>query len=301
MLAGPVFVSGGAGFVGGHLLRLLGREGVDVYAPTRDELELGDATAVRAFVERTRPSTFFHLAAFSSPARSFEAPAEALLGNVAMTLNLLEAVRYAAPGGTVLLVGSAQIYGEPAAQPATEEMPLEPGNPYAVSKVTSDLLGRQYGAQFGIKVVRMRPFNHAGPGQSEEYVIASLARQVAAAEVSGAKECLLRTGDPDSARDFTDVRDVVAAYVAAAGLDSGAFNVCRGSATSVTELVAMVSAAAKIPVRHEIDPARLRTNEAALLYGSSQKLSHATGWTPTIPLDQTVADTLDWWRAELAR
>ncbi len=260
-----------------------------------------DALAVKAVVEQVRPEVIYHLAAFSSPARSFDAPAEALLGNVEMTLNLLEAVRHEAGRAKVVLVGTGQVYGEPASQPATEDSALNPGNPYAISKVTSDLLGRQFEDRYGTEVLRMRPFNHAGPGQSDDYVIGSLARQVAAAEAAGKGECLLRTGNPCSARDFTDVRDIVAAYVAAAALDGGVFNVCSGRATTVTELVTMVSAAAKIPVHHEVDPERLRANEAAVLYGSSEKLRMSTDWTPVIPLEQTVAEAVEWWREELGR
>ncbi len=298
MRPGPAFVSGGAGFAGRHLVRHLEREGVEVIAPDRGELDLGDADAVRALFASTGISTCFHLAAFSSPSLSLQAPAEALLGNVAMTLNLLEAVRHEAPEATVVLVGSGQVYGEPTSLPATEESPLEPGNPYAVSKATGDLLGRQYEVAFGIKVLRMRPFNHAGPGQSDEYVVSTLARQVAAAEAAGDDVCVLRTGSPDSARDFTDVRDVVAAYVAAADLDGGAFNVCRGSATSVADLIAMLAYASRLPIRHEVDPGRLRANEVPTLYGSSERLRRACGWSPAIPLEQTVRDTLDWWRTE---
>ena len=123
----------------------------------------------------------FHLAAFSSPRLSWEQPPEALLTNVEMTLNLLEAVRAEAPAAAVVLVSSGQVYGAPDALPVTEDAPLAPGNPYAVSKAACDLLGAQYAEAHGMRVVRMRPFNHAGPGQSDEYVLGSLARQVAEA------------------------------------------------------------------------------------------------------------------------
>jgi GDP-4-dehydro-6-deoxy-D-mannose reductase len=298
---GGALVTGGAGFAGSHLIDLLsGGDGVVPAAPSRAELELCDGGAVRAYVAATQPSVVFHLAAFSSPSSSWEQPEQAVLPNIEMTVNVLEAVRHEAPEATVVLVGSGQVYGEPRELPVTEDAPLSPGNPYAVSKAAGDLLGGQYATAFGMRVVRLRPFNHAGPGQEDEYVISSLARQVAAAEAARATEAVLRTGDPESARDFTDVRDVVRAYALAAELADGAFNVCSGRSISVAELVEAVTAHARIPVRHEVDPARLRANDVRNMRGSHDRLTEATGWTPQISLDVTVRDTLDWWRAQLA-
>jgi len=295
-----LLITGGGGFAGRHLVALLERSGADaVDAPPSAELDLCDAAAVRSHVADRQPAKVFHLAAFSSPSRSWERPDQGLLTNLQMTLNVLEAVRHAAPGAAVVLVGSGQIYGEPETLPITEDEPLAPGNPYAVGKVASDMLGRQYADAFGIRVARLRPFNHAGPGQLDEYVVSAIARQVAAAEVAGQGEMTLRTGNPESRRDFTDVRDVVRAYALASGLD-GAFNVCSGSSTSVAELVAMVAGHARIPVRHEVDPALLRDHDARDMCGSHDRLTAATGWEPEIPLDQTVRDTLDWWRGQLS-
>lgn len=268
-------------------------------APSRQELDFCDGAAVQAMVRDAAPSCLFHLAAFSSPSFSWDRPSEAVLKNVEMTLNVLEAARREAPEATVVLVGSGQIYGAPDALPVSEEMPLQPDNPYAVSKASCDMLGRQYAEGYGLRAVRMRPFNHAGPGQSEEYVVSSLARQIAEAEIAGLEECVLRTGNSESARDFTDVRDVVRAYVLAADIGSGAFNVCRGKAASVAELVELASAHARVSIRHEIDPSRLRANDAPRLYGSHERLTAACGWHPEIPLEQTIGDTLEWWRGRL--
>jgi GDP-4-dehydro-6-deoxy-D-mannose reductase len=294
---GSSLVTGGNGFAGRHLVEAIAD---DVRAPSSSELDLRDGAAVRALVADLRPATVFHLAAFSSPSESWERPDQGLLTNLEMTLNLLEAVRHGCPEATVVLVGSGQVYGEPELLPISEDEPLEPGNPYAVGKAASDMLGRQYAEAFGMRVVRLRPFNHAGPGQSDEYVVSSLARQVAEAEAAGLTEMTLHTGDPESRRDFTDVRDVVRAYVLASTLDGGAFNVCSGRSASVAELVAMVAEHALIPVGHEIDPSRLRDHDARDMCGSPARLHEATGWQPEIPLDRTVRDTLDWWRGRLA-
>lgn len=296
----PVLVTGGSGFAGRHLVELLARPGADpVHAPSSAELDLCHAAAVRALVAELQPRALYHLAAFSSPSKSWERPDQGLLTNLEMTLNLLEAVRHESPRTTVVLVGSGQVYGEPDSLPIGEDEPLTPGNPYAVGKVASELLGGQYADAFGIPVVRLRPFNHAGPGQLEEYVVSSLARQVAAAEAAGLSEMTLRTGNPESRRDFTDVRDVVRAYVLASELDGGTYNVCSGRSTSVAELVAMVAEHARIPVRHEVDPALLRDHDARDMRGSHDRLTVATGWAPAIPLDDTVRDTLGWWRGRL--
>jgi GDP-4-dehydro-6-deoxy-D-mannose reductase len=311
-----VLVTGGAGFAGRHLVDLLRAEGVDCLAPSRRELDLRDGDAVAAFVGEAAPAAVIHLAALSSVARSWERAGETLLGNVEMTLNLLEAVRGGAPEAAVVLVDSGQVYGVPDELPVTEAAALRPGSPYAVSKASCELLGSQYARAHGMRVVQMRSFNHAGPGQSEEYVLSSLTRQIAAAEVEGRSECVLRTGNPDSARDFTDVRDVVRAYYLVADREAGAFddpgseatedpgsrvfNVCSGKAVSVSELVEAASACAQIPVRHEVDESLVRANDIPTLYGSHDRLTEACGWKPEIPLERTVLDALGWWRMRLA-
>jgi GDP-4-dehydro-6-deoxy-D-mannose reductase len=291
----PAFVTGGGGFAGEHLLRLL----PGVAAPSRDELDLFDAAAVRAAVRAARPAAIFHLAALASVRRSWESPSETLLANLRMTVNLLEAVRAEAPEAAVVVAGSGEVYGPPDRLPVTEDAPLRPQNPYAVSKAACDLLAGQYADAFDMRIVRTRAFNHAGPGQGGEYVVGTLTRQVAEAEAAGSAEVVLRTGNPDSARDFTDVRDVVRAYRVAAELPAGVYNVCSGRATSVRELVELVSGVSRLPVRHEIDPERVRAHDVPELRGSAEHLTAACGWRPEIPLERTVADALEAWRRQL--
>jgi GDP-4-dehydro-6-deoxy-D-mannose reductase len=296
-VSGRAFVTGGSGFAGSHLLDLL----PGATAPSREELDLLDGDAVSAAVRESAPDTVWHLAALASVGRSWEAPAETIAENVAMTVNLLEAVRTEAPEATVVLISSGEIYGPPDRLPVDEEAALRPQNPYAVSKAACDLLGGQYADATGLRVVRLRPFNHTGPGQTDDYVVGTLTRQVAEAEAAGREEALIRTGNPDSARDFSDVRDVARAYVAAATLDSGVYNVASGKAVSVRELIELVRAAARIPVRHEVDPARVRAHDVPEVRGSAERLRASTGWRPEIPLDQTIADALEAWRRKLRR
>ena len=299
-LTGLSFVTGGRGFAGRHLVELLGQEGLDSAAPSSAELDLLDGPAVEAALRAATPAAIFHLAAFSSPQLSWQQPEQALLSNVEMTVNVLESARAAAPSAQIVIVASGQVYGEPASMPVTEEARLEPGNPYAVSKAACDMLAHQYAGGYGMHVVRVRPFNHAGPGQPDDYVVSTLARQVAEAELAG-HEAVLRTGDIQVQRDFTDVRDVVRAYLMAAPLEAGAYNVCSGRCTSIADLIGVLADEAHVAVRQETDPARLRPHEPPALRGSHERLSAACGWRPEIPLAQTVRDTLDWWRERLQR
>jgi GDP-4-dehydro-6-deoxy-D-mannose reductase len=295
-VSGRAFVTGAGGFAGSHLLALL----PDAVAPGRAELDLLDAEGIRDALRRAAPATVFHLAALASVARSWEEPATTLTANLAMTSNLLEAVRLEARDAAVVLVGSSEAYGPPERLPVDEDAALRPQNPYAVSKAACDLLGGQYADAFGMRVVRVRPFNHAGPGQGDDFVIGTLTRQVAAAEAAGAAECVLRTGNPDTARDFTDVRDVVRAYrmLAKAGAPAVA-NVCSGRSWSARDLVAGLARAAGAEIEHVVDPALVRTHEVMEIRGSAARLRADTGWEPAIPLETTLADTVAWWREEI--
>ena len=231
--------------------------------------------------------------------RSWQDARATLVGNVEMTLNLLEAVRAEAPAARVLHAGSGEVYGRPDRLPVDEGAALRPQNPYATSKAASDLLAGQYADTHALQIVRTRAFNHAGPGQSDNYVIGTLTRQVAEAEARGAEEVVLRTGNPNSRRDFTDVRDVVRAYTAAVELEPGVYNVASGRTASVRELIELLASATEVRLRHELDPERIRPNDAPEVRGSAERLREASGWTPEIPLERTVADALERWRVEI--
>ncbi|MEA2141952.1 MAG: GDP-4-dehydro-6-deoxy-D-mannose reductase [Solirubrobacteraceae bacterium] len=304
-------ITGAAGFVGGHLATLAADRGADAVGLGRDpsgpptlsayvQADLGDAAATRAAVAELKPDAVFHLAADASVGRSWQAPAETFENNTRATLNLLEAVRAEAPDAVVLHAGSGEQYGPVPEErlPITEDEPLRPQNPYAVSKSAADLLAGFYADAHGMRVIRTRAFNHAGPGQSDSYVVAAFARQIAEAERAGRSELVLETGNLAPRRDFCDVRDVVRAYwLAAERGEAAIFNVCSGVSRPVADILAGLARLTEVAVEQRTDPARLRQHEVMDIRGSHARLTEATGWQPEIALEQTLADTLDWWRA----
>jgi GDP-4-dehydro-6-deoxy-D-mannose reductase len=293
-----VLVTGGSGFAGSHLIAACTAAGDDVHtAERRNGVDLRDAAATRAAVAAARPEVVYHLAARAHVRDSWDDPAATLRDNTAMTLNLLEAVRADAPEATVVAVSSSEIYGPPAELPVTEDAPLRPQNPYAVSKASSDLLAGFYADAHGLRVIRARAFNHSGPGQEPRYAIASFARQAAAATGPTVR---IVTGNPDTRRDYTDVRDVVRAYrLLAEHAAPGAYNVCSGVSRSARELIEGLAAAAGAELDHAVNPDLLRPHEVMDLRGSADKLRAATGWEPEIPIERTLADSVAWWREEL--
>jgi GDP-4-dehydro-6-deoxy-D-mannose reductase len=283
-----VVITGASGFAGRHLIALCADQ--EVVGLSRTVCDLRDAVATRAAIADARPDVVYHLAARAHVGESWQDPAGTLHDNVAMTFNVLEAVRAEAPGATVVAVASGEVYGAPAHLPIDESAPLRPQNPYAVSKASADLLAGFYADAHGLQVIRARAFNHAGPGQAATYGISSFARQAA----QGVARIV--TGNPDTRRDYTDVRDVVRAYrLLAERAAPGVYNVCSGRTASTRELVAALG------LEPEVDPALLRPHEVMELRGAYDALRAATGWEPEIPLAQTLQDTLTWWRDEPAR
>lgn len=296
---GAILVTGGDGFVGRHVVDRMTGEGRDVEAPPRAELDLTDAEAVRAAIRAIRPAAVLHLAALASVPSSWRDPARTLQANLAMTLNVLTALAAEAPDARVVLASSGEVYGAPERLPVDEDAPLRPHNPYAVSRAAADLLGAQYARSHGLHVVRVRPFNLAGPWQSEEYVVGALTRQVAEAERAGHGELVLRVGNLDSKRDFTDVRDAARAYAEAVGIPPGAYNLCSGRAVSVGTLIEELAGVTAVELSHEQDPERVRANDIPEIRGSAGRLHAATGWEPTTPLAETLRAAVDSWHERL--
>jgi GDP-4-dehydro-6-deoxy-D-mannose reductase len=293
-----VLITGASGFAGRHLVAACTAAGDQVVeAPPSASSDLRDADVARRVVGEAAPSIVYHLAAQAHVGRSWSDPLGTLTDNVSLTLNVLEAVRAEAPEAVVLLACSSEEYGPPDRIPTDEDALLRPANPYAVSKATCDMLGGLYVVAHGLTVIRARAFNHSGPGQEPIYAIASFAQQIAL----GGDPVTVVTGNPDTRRDYTDVRDVVRAYrLLAFNGEPGVFNVCSGVSYSARELVAALGRVADVEVIHEVDPERVRPNEVMDVRGSYARLHEVTGWQPEIALERTLLDTVDYWRRSSA-
>ena len=305
-----VLVTGASGFVGPHLAAALRACGARVYGvasdPPRRSLplegwhtaDLLDLGSLERVVEAVRPDAVVHLAGQSSAAKSFEQPVETFRINATGTWNLLEAVRKHTPKARTLVVGSGEIYGPlPEGTRAGEDAPFNPVSPYALSKAAADALAELHARAHGLDVVRTRSFGHTGPGQEPRFVVPSFARQIAAIERDGV-EPVLRVGNLEVARDLTDVRDVVRAYILLLerGGTGEAYNVCRGEPVRLTEVVRMLAERSRVKVRIEVDPARVRPADVPWLVGDPARLERDTGWRAEIPFERTLEDVLEEWR-----
>jgi GDP-4-dehydro-6-deoxy-D-mannose reductase len=308
-----VLITGASGFAGGYLARACAKSGDEVFgASRRGELpaqagegvavDLRELDAVRRLLADLRPEVVYHLAALSSVGRSWEDPAATVQDNVATAVNMLEALRLDLPDARVVWVGTCESYGPPSQLPVAEDAPLNPANPYAVSKTAGDLLAAVYADAHGLDLVRARPFNHAGPGQLPIFIVSSLAQQAAQANVAGELSIRIVTGNPETRRDFTDVRDVVRAYrlLAERGHAGQIYNVCSGQSISPSDQIAVLGElVAPAVIDHAVDPDRVRAHEVMDLRGSNDRIRADTGWQPEIPFRQTMLDTLRWWEHEL--
>ncbi len=303
MPARKALVTGAHGFVGRHLVAHLEASGDQVTGVDRatDGLDITDAGGVESMVAEVAPEVIYHLAGWADVGGSWRSPVAAFRANAEGTLNVLSAAA-AAGVERVVAVSSADVYGKvtPAELPLTEDSPLRPASPYAASKVAADYLGLQAWLGNGLPVLRVRAFNHLGPGQTDQFVAPALASRIARAERDGGE--VLPIGDLSARRDFTDVRDVVRAYrlLAEHGEPGEVYNVCSGVDLAVQDLADQLLAHAKVPLRFETDPKLLRPVELPVLRGSHDRLTAATGWQPEVSIEQTLVDLLDDWRLRLA-
>jgi GDP-4-dehydro-6-deoxy-D-mannose reductase len=318
-------ITGASGFAGSWLCRECAAAGDEVVAVSRRgsvpdgcgialAVDLRDAGAVRDAVRSARPDVVYHLAALTSVGRSWEEPAQTLSENAQTSVNLLEALRGLDADVRVVWVSSCEVYGEPAVLPAAEDAALQPANPYAVSKLSAELLAQLYADAHGLQIIRARPFSHSGPGQRPIFLLSNLAQQAAAGQRDGVSRLRIVTGNPDTRRDFTDVRDVVRAYRllgtclpesrpdSHAGSASPVYNVSSGVSVSAREQVALLAELiAPIDVELVVDPKRVRAHEVMDLRGDPSRLTADTGWRPRIPLRQTMLDTISWWEQQPER
>jgi len=307
-------VTGADGFVGQWLLRALLDAGDEVTGTIREaspalttldessaqrvrwvRADLADQAALERALADADAEAVYHLAAQPSVAASFEKPAETFDANVMGTLHLLEACRKRAPGSKFLFVGSSEVYGAPAgAEPIREDAPLLPQSPYASSKAAAEAIALQYARSQWLSVVATRSFNHTGPGQSGAFAVTSFAKQIAEVK-AGRRPPKLAVGNLSPRRDYTDVRDVVAAYrlLVERGETARPYNVCSGRSMSMREIVDDLLTIAGVDASVETDPALVRPIDAALIVGDNSALARDTGWRPNIPLVRTLSDVFE--------
>lgn len=310
-------VTGAGGFAGGHLLAYL-KEATDwqlygnvhmvpdvPHNTERVRWVTGDLTSreqAATLVSESRPNYVFHLAAQSNVPLAFKDPEGTIMNNVVGQLNLLDALRESTPDTRVLITGSSEQYGlvRPEDVPIGEDTSFRPNNPYAVSKIAQDALALQYFLAYGQKTIRVRPFNHLGPGQNEHFVAAAFAQQIARIE-AGKQEPVIYVGNLEAVRDFTDVRDIVRAYHLAItkGEPGEVYNIGSGQGHTIQWLLDTLLSMSHVAVEVKQDPTRMRPSDIPTNVSNNARFTKQTGWEPRIPLETTLRDVLDYWRRKV--
>ena len=318
-------ITGITGFVGSHLAEYLLSRNIEVHGIYRwrsrmENIEgiknditlinadIKDAHSIQTAFKYIEPDYCFHLAGQSFVKESWSSPSETMSANILGTVNVLEAIRTECPDCKIQLAGSSEEYGlvKPEEAPIKETNDLKPMSPYGVSKVALDKLGVLYNLSYGLHTVVTRAFNHEGPRRGEVFVTSNFAKQIAEIEKSvlshldGVK-MVLRVGNLEAKRDWTDVRDMVQAYWLAItmGTPGEVYNICRGQAWSVQEMLGTLLSMTQANITIEQDPKRLRPSDVPLLLGDCTKFKDLTGWTPAISFETMLTDMLDYWRARV--
>lgn len=315
-MAQKALITGIAGFVGSHLAELLLEKGYEVYGLSRsrtkmdhiehiknklhlEDADILDTHSLYTMISRIKPDYIFHLAAQSFVPTSWVSPSVTLEVNIVGSANLFEAVRQTKIDPVIQIACSSEEYGlvHENELPIKETNPLRPLSPYAVSKLAMDYLGYQYYQSYKVRIVRTRGFNHTGPRRGDTFAESNFAKQVALIE-KGKQEPVIRVGNLDAQRDYTDVRDMVRAYLMAVEkCDPGdVYNIAVGSAIKIGDMLNMLIAMSKMDVTIKEDPARMRPSDVPILIGDNSKFVAKTGWKPEIPFEKTMEDLLNYWR-----
>ena len=309
-------ITGITGFAGSHLAELLLEHNFDVWGTARprsktdhiesirgkihlEDADLLDSHSLYAIISKIKPHHIFHLAAQSFVPTSWASPAVTLEINIVGSANLFEAVRQASIEPVIQIACSSEEYGlvYPNEVPITEENPLRPQSPYAVSKIALDYLGYQYFSSYKMKIIRTRGFNHTGPRRGDTFVTSNFAKQVALIE-KGKQEPVIWVGNLEAQRDWTDVRDMVRGYLLAVekGEPGEVYNICTSKAVKVGDMLNMLIKMAKVKVKISPDPARMRPSDVPVLRGDNSKFVQKTGWKAKISFEKTMEDLLNYWR-----
>jgi GDP-4-dehydro-6-deoxy-D-mannose reductase len=316
-VADRVLITGITGFAGSHLAEHLVRSGAEVHGFAFEQppfpnlasiagdvtVHRGDITSLedlRAAMRAAEPDVVVHLAGQAVPTLAAHDPVGAVRVNVLGTAAVLAAISVR-PQSALILASSAEVYGTPEHSPVNEDAAIAPTNPYAATKVAAEALARELGEREGRAVVILRPTNQIGPRQHPALAASAFAKQIAEAEV-GRAEPVVRHGALDARRDFLDVRDMADAYARAAEIrEPGAhvFNVGTGRAVGIDEILTILIGLARIPIRAELDPERVRAGVAPALALDASRFRARTGWEPRTPLETSLRDLLDYWRARV--
>ncbi|MDE3088709.1 MAG: GDP-mannose 4,6-dehydratase [Chloroflexota bacterium] len=311
-------VTGLNGFAGSHLADyLLAQGNIELFGgvfgncenlvqlegrATFIEGNLTDLKFAETLLAQTQPDRIYHLAGQAFAPISWQDPWGTIEINLRSEVNVLHAAAQAESAARILVIGSFEEYGrvDPRDLPLTETAPLRPDSPYGVSKIAQDFLGLQYFLSHHLHVVRVRPSNHIGPRQNEQFVTSNFARQIAEIE-AGVRAPVLYVGNLTAQRDFTDVHDMMRAYYLA--LERGApgevYNIGSGRAWSIQQVLGLMLQQSRVAIRVEEDPARLRPSDTPATYCDASKFRAQTGWEPKIPLEQSLRDILDYWRGKI--
>jgi GDP-4-dehydro-6-deoxy-D-mannose reductase len=314
-----ILITGLSGFAGGFLAEaLLQKPNVEIAGIARANrwrpetqhlaqrikihgLDLSDSQKIESFLREFQPEQIYHLAGYAHVGRSFQEPQVAWSGNLEATLTLYDAVHGWGGKPRILYVSSGQIYGEPENSQAAfdERSLLRPTSPYAASKAAADLASYQYSRSPGLDIIRVRPFNHIGPRQSPDFAVAHFAKQTADIE-RDRRPPVLETGNLTPLRDLTDVRDMVRAYVMLMekGRTGEAYNAAAGEVHSMQSVLDRLLKLARVHVEVRQKAAQVRATDPSAIRADATKLRKEIGWTPAISLDQTLMDTLEYWRAQ---
>jgi GDP-4-dehydro-6-deoxy-D-mannose reductase len=310
-----VLVTGAGGFVGGHLVSALTDRGHHVIAgeihnssnhmSTKNidslNLDVTDNQSIENAIEESKPEAIIHLAAQSMVKRAWEDPAATILVNTIGTTNLIKAVKKHVPTAKIINIGTSEEYGLAGKKGELLEEYFDclPQNPYAVSKLAAGQLALQLAKRDKLNVIHVRPFNHFGPGQQTGYAVSDFSFQIANIE-KGFSSNIIKVGDLSAQRDFTDVRDVIEAYIALLErrVETGIYNICSGKPRSIYEILNFLIEQSKIPISIQIDKERLRPSDVPLFVGSANKVKNAIGWEPKRDFKNSLVETLEWWRKQ---
>jgi len=311
-----VLITGITGFVGSHLAELLLDQKYTVFGSVRPrsktenidhlrskvklfDVDILDSHNLYDLVEDTRPDYIFHLAAQSFVLTSWSSPANTLQTNLIGTVHLFEAVRKLKLDPVIQIACSSEEYGlvKENELPVKETNPLRPLSSYAVSKVAMDMLGYQYFKSYGLKIVRTRGFNHTGPRRGEVFAESTFAKQIAEAE-KGLRKPVIEVGNLAARRDYTDVRDMVRAYLLTVqkGEPGEVYNICSEKTWRIKKVLEILPSFSKTKMTVKKDPARMRPSDVLVLLGDCSKFKKQTGWQPKIPFEKTLEDLLNYWR-----